>query len=134
MRLSQGDDSHPHAQNVKRGLTGRGKYGETCGACHQDRNLAGENMPPGSPNWHLPAPDMPLVFQGLSPRQLADQLKDPHRNGGRTLAQIVHHVSEDRLVLVGWNPGEGRTVPPLSAAEFARRFREWVDEGAASPE
>jgi mono/diheme cytochrome c family protein len=130
----QGDDSHVHAQDVKRGPTGRGLYGQKCNACHQDANLPGENMPPGNPAWRLPAADMPLVFQGLTPRQLADQLKDPHRNGGKSLEQLVHHVSEDNLVLGSWNPGDGRTLPPVSAAEFARRFREWVDKGAASPE
>src|SRR6516165_5310707 len=48
----QGDDSRPHAQNVKRGPDGKGKYALKCANCHQEANLAGENMPPGSPNWH----------------------------------------------------------------------------------
>ena len=46
----QGDDSHPHAQNVKRGPDGRGKYALKCANCHQQSNLPGENMPPGNPN------------------------------------------------------------------------------------
>src|SRR6516164_9553056 len=78
----QGDDSHVHAQNVKRGEDGKGKYALKCANCHQDTNLVGENMPPGNPTWHLPPKDLPLVFQGKSPRDLADQLKDPRRNGG----------------------------------------------------
>src|SRR6266567_3900224 len=67
----QGDDSHPHLQNVKRGEDGRGKYALKCASCHQDVNLPGENMPPGNPTWQLPRKAMPLVFQGKSPRQLA---------------------------------------------------------------
>ena len=130
----QGDDSHVHLQNVKRGSDGKGKYALKCANCHQDTNLPGENMPPGNPTWRLPRADMPLVFQGKSPRELADQLKDPERNGGKTLEQLVEHVTNDKLVLWGWDPGDGRTKPPLSHDEFAKKFREWVEKGAASPE
>src|SRR5262245_38871164 len=130
----QGDDSHLHFQNVKRGEDGKGMYALKCANCHQDANLPGENMPPGNANWHLPTRAMPLIFQGMSPRELADQLKDPKRNGGRTLEQLVDHVEHDKLVLWGWDPGDGRTKPPLTHAEFAKRFREWVEKGATSPE
>src|ERR1700719_3541014 len=58
----QGDDSHLHTQNVKRGPDGKGKYALKCANCHQDANLSGENMPPGNPNWRLPPPEMRLVF------------------------------------------------------------------------
>jgi hypothetical protein len=130
----QGDDSHLHLQNVKRGEDGKGKYALRCANCHQDVNLPGENMPPGNPTWQLPRKDMPLVFQGKSPRELADQLKDPNRNGGRTLEQLVEHVTHDKLVLWGWEPGDGRTKPPLAHDEFAKKFRQWVEKGAASPD
>ncbi len=130
----QGDDSHLHLQNVKRGEDGKGKYALKCANCHQEANLPGGNMPPGNPNWHLPKKDVPLVFQGKSPRELADQLKDPKSNGGRTLEQVLDHVEHDKLVLWGWEPGGGRTQPPLSHAAFAKRFREWVEKGAASPQ
>jgi hypothetical protein len=91
-------------------------------------------MPPGNPNWHLPSAKSPLVFQGRSPKELARQLKDPKQNGGKTLDQLLHHVSEDKLVLWGWDPGNGRTRPPLSHAEFVRKFREWIEKGAAASE
>jgi mono/diheme cytochrome c family protein len=130
----QGDDSHLHFQNVKRGVDGKGKYALKCADCHQDTNLPGENMPPGNPTWQLPKKETPLVFQGKGPRELADQLKDPKRNGGKTLEQLLEHVTSDKLVLWGWEPGDGRSKPPLTHAEFAGKFREWVEKGAASPE
>jgi mono/diheme cytochrome c family protein len=130
----QGDDSHVHAQNVKRGPDGKGLYALKCADCHQQANLPGLNMPPGNPNWHLPPPEMPLVFQGRTPDQLARQLKDPKQNGGRTLEQLYHHIATDKLVLAGWDPGDGRTKPPLTHDEFAREIREWIDKGAAVPE
>ncbi len=130
----QGDDSHPHAQNVKRGPDGRGLYALKCADCHQEANLPGANMPPGNPNWHLPPPQMRMVFQGKTSVELARQLKDPSQTGGRTLDQIIIHVSEDKLVLGAWDPGEGRAPPPLSHAEFAQKMREWANKGAAVPE
>ncbi len=130
----QGENSHLHFQNVKRGEDGNGKYALKCANCHQEANLPGANMPPGNPNWRLPKKEIPLVFQGKSPRELADQLKDSKRNGGKTLEQLLDHVERDKLVLWGWEPGDGRTKPPLAHAEFAKKFREWVEKGAASPE
>jgi hypothetical protein len=130
----QGDDSHPHSQNVKRGKDGKGKYALKCANCHQDANLPGENMPPGNPNWHLPSAETPLVFQGKTPAELARQLKDPKQNGGKTLEQLLHHVAEDKLVAGGWDPGDGRTKPPLTHDEFVKKMREWVEKGAAIPE
>lgn len=130
----QSDESHPHIQNVKAGPEGKGIYSMKCTNCHQDKNLPGENMPPGNPVWHLPPPEMPMVFEGKSPGQLAAQLKDPKRNGGKNLEQIFHHVSEDKLVLWGWNPGEGRTLPPLTHEEFTKQMKIWIDNGAEVPE
>jgi hypothetical protein len=130
----QGDDSHAHAQNVTRGPDGRGKYALKCANCHQVTNLPGANMPPGGPNWQLPTPKTPMVFEGRTPAQLCRQLKDPRQNGGRTIEELIHHVAEEKLVLWAWDPGDGRTRPPLSHAEFVRKMREWADKGAACPE
>ena len=129
----QGDDSHAHAQNVKRGPDGKGKYALKCANCHQEKNVSGENMPPGSPKWQLPRPETPMVFQGKTAGELARQLKDPKQNGNRTLQEILHHVSADPLVLGAWNPGDGRTKPPLTPAEFSRKMHEWVEKGADAP-
>ncbi len=129
----QGDDSHVHAQNVKRGPDGQGVYGMTCHTCHQDANLPGANMPPGNPKWGLPPPQMKMVFVGRTAGELCRQLKDPKQNGARTLAQILTHVSSDDLVGWGWNPGDDRTLPPLSRPEFAAAMEEWVKDGAACP-
>jgi mono/diheme cytochrome c family protein len=129
----QGDDSHVHAQDIKRGPAGRGVYGMSCHTCHQDANLPGANMPPGNPKWGLPPPQMKMVFVGRSAGELCRQLKDPKQNGGRALSQILTHVSTDDLVGWGWNPGDGRTLPPLHRPEFVAAMEEWVKDGAACP-
>ena len=130
----QGDDSHIHIQNVKRGLDGHGLYGMTCHTCHQDANLPGANMPPGNPKWSLPPAKTKMVIEGETPGQFCRQLKDPAKNGNRSLAQIMEHVSHDDLVGWGWNPGDGRTLPPLNRPDFVAAMQQWVDNGAACPQ
>ena len=71
--------------------------------------LAGVHMPPGSPDWRLPPPETPMIWQGLSDRQLCELLKDPNQNGHRSIPQIVEHMSTP-LVLWGWTPV--RAAPP----------------------
>jgi len=130
----QGDDSHVHIQDVKRGPDGKGVYGMKCNTCHQAANLPGANMPPGNPKWSLPPANMKMVIQGETAGQFCRQLKDPAKNGHRSLAQIIEHVSSDELVGWGWNPGDGRTLPPLDRPEFVAAMKTWVDNGAACPQ
>ena len=130
----QGDDSHLHTMLPKRGTDGKGIYAMKCTNCHQPQNTPGLNTPPGDPNWHLPPANMKMVFQGKTPRQLAAQMLNPKRSGSKTIAQLVKHISSDALVLWGWNPGEGRTLPPLSHDEFVKQFKLWLDNGAYLPE
>ncbi|HXN23077.1 MAG TPA: hypothetical protein VOA41_10095 [Candidatus Dormibacteraeota bacterium] len=130
----QGDDSHVHLQNVKRGKDGHGMYGMRCDTCHQTTNLPGAHMPPGNPKWALPPPEHKMVFVGLSPTALCKQIKDPKQNGGRSVEALFDHVAKDDLVGWGWNPGEGRTLPPLSRPETVAQMRVWIDGGAACPE
>jgi hypothetical protein len=126
------DDSQPHQFNVKRGPEGKGVGAMNCTLCHGEANKPGG--PPGVANWHMPPENMPMVFQGRTPGELCRQLKDPKLNGGKTGELIVEHIGKDPLVLWGWNPGEGRTVPKMSHKEFSAKMNEWVKKGAACPE
>jgi len=131
----QGEDSHPHLQNVKRGPDGRGLYALRCPNCHQAQNPSAGGMPPGHPEWRLPPANMRIILQGKTPAELARQLKDPKQNGGKTLEKIIKHVSDDSLVRQsGWSPMEGKSKPPLTHDEFATKIREWIEKGAAVPE
>lgn len=130
----QGDDSHVHLQNVKRGKDGRGVTAMRCDTCHQSSNVAGDHMPPGNPKWGLPSPEHKMVFVGRTPAELCRQLKDPKQTGGRSLRQLLEHVADDELVAWGWNPGDGRALPPLSRQEIIAQMKIWIDRGAACPE
>jgi len=133
----QGDDSHVHLQNVQRGFEGRGVPGFGCATCHGKANPPdsyGEHEPPGvATEWHLPPAHTRMVFEGLRSRALCEQLKDPQRNGGKDLPALVHHVSDDPLVLWGWSPGYGRKPVPIAHAEFVSAFKAWADGGAPCP-
>ena len=130
----QGDDSRPHGQNVQRGPEGQGLFAMRCVTCHSTQNGPDAHAPPGAPRWHLPHPRMPLVFEGLTSGDLCRQLKDPSRNGGRKMADLLHHVAEDELVLWGWDPGVGRTPVPVSHEAFVAAFKTWLDSGCQCPE
>jgi len=129
----QGDDSHPHTMNVRRGPQGHGVTAEKCSTCHQNHNLAGAHMPPGAPNWGLPPANMPMIWQGLSDAQICQSIKDPKQNKNRNLDQLVEHLTEDKLVMWGWNPGEGRTPVPMPHDEFSAKVKQWQAAGAPCP-
>jgi hypothetical protein len=133
----QGDDSHVHRQNVHRGEHGIGVPGLACEACHGQANPPpsyGPHAPPGvSTVWRLPPADMKMVFQGKSAGELCEQLKDPQRNGGKSMAALVEHVSADPIVLWGWSPGYGREPVPIAHADFVSAFKAWAGAGAPCP-
>ncbi len=129
-----GEEGKPHAQGVKRGKEGRGMYASKCVNCHTDSNQPGFNMPPGVPDWHMPPAAQKMVFQGRTARELAGLLLDTAANGGKSREALLQHVTRDPLVIWGWNPGEGRALPPLPHAEFARQFAVWIDNGAYLPD
>jgi len=116
----QGDDSHVHIQNVKRGADGRGVTAMRCDTCHQTVNL--------------PSPQHKMVFVGRSPAELCQQIKDPKQNGERSLDQLLDHVANDDLVGWGWSPGDGRTFPHLSRPDTVAQTKIWIAGGAACPQ
>lgn len=129
----QTDESRPHRMNVSRKSEAAGME---CATCHREKNseaLGVTGGPPGAPNWNLPPRETPMIFEGRSTHELCLQLRDPEKNGGKTLAALLHHVSEDALVLWGWNPGGDRSKPPLTHSEFVEQFQTWVSSGGACP-
>ncbi len=132
-RPLQGDRERVHLMHVVRGPEGMGKNGVWCSTCHQVTNLPGKDMPPGAPGWQLPTADMPMVFQGKTPRQLCKHLLDPAQNGHRSPKEIIEHVRDSPLVIWGWHPGGGRTAAPLTHDEFVKLIAEWVEKGQACP-
>ncbi len=126
----QGDDARAHRMKVSRRSEDAGM---PCTTCHQKKNAPFLHGPPGVPGWKLPPRDMPMVFQGKTPRELCEQLKDRARNGGKSHAELEEHMAHDPIVLWGWDPGPGRTKPPISHAEFAAHAKRWLAADAPCP-
>jgi hypothetical protein len=60
-------------------------------------------------------------------------IKDKRRNGGRDLAALTRHVSEDALVRWGWDPGGTRAAVPVPHEEFVAKFEQWAAAGGPCP-
>lgn len=75
---------------------------------------------------------MPMIWEGLTDRQLCELLKDPNQNGHKTVQQIVEHMATP-LVLWGWHPGDGRTPIPMPVHRFLTSVKEWAASGAVCP-
>jgi len=132
----QFDEGREHGQLVQRGREGKGAAGLDCATCHSTANPPpsyGPHMPPGAPNWHLPPPEHKMVFIHLTGAQLHKNLTNEAENGGRDLNALLDHVTNDKLVLWGWNPGVGRAPVDVPHAEFVAAFKRWMDAGAPSP-
>jgi hypothetical protein len=132
----QFDAGLPHAMSIVRGPKGNGALGFACVSCHGETNAPasyGPHAPPGAPHWGLPPPEHKMAWIGLSPRRLCEVIKDRKFNGNRDLAALLKHVSEDQLVLWGWNPGGARVPVQVPHDEFVAKFKLWVDAGGPCP-
>jgi hypothetical protein len=137
-RPTQGNDMHPHSPPVTRGADGGGVPGNTCSACHMDRNVpifAGQQTSfqsmPGHARWGLAPVEM--AWEGKSMGEICRQIKDPRRNGGRDLALLHEHLAHDDLVAWAWKPGPGRDPAPGTQEQLGELVRAWIDSGAECP-
>ena len=129
-RPTQGNDMHPHSPLVVRGADDKGAVAMRCTTCHQDANFEPSGVP-GNPKWHV-AP-LGMAWQHRTLAQICEQVKDPARNGGRSLAQVLDHSAHDDLVGWGWHPGGSREPAPGTQAQFGALMAAWIDTGAACP-
>ena len=129
-RPNQTDRMTPHRPMVVRGADGHGAPGLPCSACHHAANND-ELGVPGNPDWHLAPASMAWVGRSLG--AICRQIKDPALNGGRDMAALLRHMSEDTLVGWAWAPGGKRTPAPGTQAEFGALMRAWAESGAVCP-
>jgi hypothetical protein len=130
----QGDDNRIHNMMVARGPDGKGTPAMRCTNCHRESNVITPHGPPGTPEWRMPGAAIPMAWQSLTTRQLCRALRDPATNGNRSLADLVEHVTADKIVNWGWSPGPGRSVPPLSHQQFVSAVSTWAAAGGPCPE
>lgn len=132
----QGLDGHVHSPPITRGPQDSGPPGLPCSACHNDANFDPARMP-GAPNWHLAPASM--AWEGKSAAELCRAMTDRSKNGNRNLQATVKHLTEDKLVAWGWEPGinvygKAREPVPVPKAEFDRIVTAWAKTGGACPD
>jgi hypothetical protein len=129
-RPRQGDENRLHQPPVARGVDGHGTETMRCSICHQNANFEPGRVP-GHPEWHLAPREM--VWEGKSLAEICDQIKDPLRNGGRKVEDLIHHIGTDTLVGWAWAPGFGRTPAPGTQKQAGALVDAWVKAGAVCP-
>ena len=129
-RPLQTDAGRIHQPPVERGADGFGAVAMRCATCHQGANFDPARMP-GHEHWHLAPREM--AWQGKTVGEICVQIKDPARNGGRTLAQVHEHMATDSLVGWAWAPGFGRTPAPGTQKELGALLEAWMKTGAVCP-
>ena len=126
----QGMEMAVHDPPVSRGEDDHGVVGMECTSCHQDRNQAHTRVP-GAPKWAV-AP-LEMAWVGRTRGEICEQLKDPARNGGKTLDEITEHNGHDELVAWAWAPGADREPAPGTQEQLGELTAEWVATGAHCP-
>jgi hypothetical protein len=129
-RPRQGDDRRLHEPPVARGTDGHGTETMRCSICHQNANFDPGRVP-GHPEWHLAPREM--AWEGKTVAEICDQIKDPARNGGRKVEDLIEHIGSDSLVGWAWHPGFGRSPAPGTQKEAGALVEAWVKTGAACP-
>jgi hypothetical protein len=126
----QGEHGRPHQPPVERGADGHGLPAMRCSICHQTANFEPARVP-GHPEWHLAPREM--AWEGKTLGAICEQIKDPKRNGNRSLEEVIHHMSTDTLVGWAWSPGFGRRSAPGTQKEAGALVEAWVKTGAHCP-
>jgi hypothetical protein len=129
-RPRQGELGRLHQPPVERGADGFGLPAMRCPICHQQANFDPGRVP-GNPHWHLAPREM--AWEGKTLGQICAQIKDPERNGGRSLEGIAHHIGTDSLVGWAWAPGFDRRSAPGTQQEAGALVEAWAQTGAACP-
>ena len=120
-----------HGMNINAGTDRIGVMTLPCGTCHQKENAELPHGPPGAHVWALAPVEM--EWFGKSSAEICAQIKDPARNGGRSIADVAAHIDHDELVHWGWDPGPGREPAPYSRKDAVGMFSAWADAGAPCP-
>jgi hypothetical protein len=126
-----GDASRPHLPRVVRGRDNQGAPGMRCGSCHGERSNNESSNVPGAADWKLPPRTM--MWATMSAGDMCRSIKNPARNGGRSLQGLLKHATEDSLIQWAWDPGARRESVPMPLNVFIDFFDEWVRTGAHCP-
>jgi hypothetical protein len=118
--------TRPHGMNINAGESRIGAETVLCSTCHAYRET-GNDMPHAAPQvameWQL-AP-VEAEWFGKSSVEVCNQLRDPERNGNRSLLELAEHLDHDLILHWAWSPGGGREPAPYSLQEHVDDLLVW---------
>ena len=130
---SYGAEPRQHGMNIRAGESRIGAETLPCSTCHGAKNGEVPHSPPGNASGWMLAPVEAHWF-GQSSRTICEQLRDPARNGGRTLNEVAQHLGHDLILRWAWAPGPGREPAPYSLQEHVDDLLIWGVAGAPCPQ
>lgn len=123
--------TRPHGMNINAGESRIGAETLVCSTCHALRETGINDVPHAAPqvamNWQL-AP-VEAEWFGKSSTDVCNQLRDPERNGGRSLIELAQHLDHDLILHWAWEPGGGREMAPYSLQEHIDDILAWGTAG-----
>ena len=131
--------TRPHGMNINAGASRIGVEAIACATCHTtlktDDPLA--NAEPHTPprvaqTWAL-AP-VEAEWFGKTSSYICNQLRDPDRNGGRTIREVAVHLGHDKVLRWAWNPGGNREPAPHSLDAVTDALMKWAASGTPCPQ
>jgi len=130
--------TRPHGMNINSGPSRIGAESVVCSACHtvlKHPNPVANAIPHSPPKvaavWKL-APVSTAWF-GKSSEYICNQIKDPERNGKRSVRDVAVHLGHDQVLRWAWFPGRNRQPPPRSLQEAMDDSMKWAAAGAPCP-
>lgn len=131
-------ETRPHGMAINAGESRIGAEAVMCQTCHTtlkesrpDANTIPHAAPRVAMAWML-AP-VEAEWFGKSSADICTQLKDPERNGNRSIRDVAAHLDHDLILHWAWNPGGTREPAPYSLQESMDFLMKWSAAGAPCP-
>lgn len=126
-----------HGMNISAGTSRIGAETLQCSTCHTTSTSKVDNevkhaAPRVSIPWLL-APAAADWF-GQTSNTICEQLKDPERNGNRTIEELAEHLGHDVILHWAWEPGGSREPAPYSLQLHINDLLAWGAAGVPCPD
>lgn len=131
-------ETRPHGMNISTGESRIGVETLVCSTCHTTLSEPRENAnatPHAAPKVAMAWSAAPVEAEwfGKSSAYICAQLKDPARNGGRTIREVAGHLDHDLILHWAWSPGGTREPAPYSLQESMDFLMKWSAAGTPCP-
>lgn len=129
--------TRPHGMNVRAGDSRIGAETLPCRTCHvTSENTVDISAPRAAPQvqdvWRLAPPE--ADWFGRSTEFICAQLRDPERNGDRTVAELADHLEHDVILHWAWAPGGEREPAPYDLKSHINDLMVWGAAGQPCPQ